>query len=103
MVKAGSMKNEHLLSTNLHHFDALVSFIFSSINIVSLLETKSFKDDSGFVKKLTIDIICENGEKWVKVIARNPKALSQILTGLFNLNCKIQIVVLFFLFHLYYV
>lgn len=75
------MKNEHLFSTNLHHFDALVSCISNSDDVVSVLETKSYKDNNGFPKKLCVDIVCQGGRKWIKVIARNPKALSQILTG----------------------
>lgn len=32
-------------------------------------------------RKLTVDIVCDNGLSWVKVIARNPKSLEQISMG----------------------
>ena len=32
-------------------------------------------------RKIVIDIICDGGLTWMKVIARNPKSLSQICMG----------------------
>lgn len=34
-----------------------------------------------FDRKLVVDIVCDKGLSWVKVIARNPKSLSQICMG----------------------
>ncbi len=36
------------------------------------------------MKKVSVDIVCEGGDCWVKVVARNPRALdlnSQVLEG----------------------
>lgn len=32
-------------------------------------------------RKLIVDIVCDKGLTWVKVVARNPKSLSQISMG----------------------
>lgn len=37
---------------------------------------------------LRIDVIAENGSQWIKVIARNPKALKDIALGCSNYGAK---------------
>lgn len=32
-------------------------------------------------RKITVDMVCDGGLTWIKVIARNPKSLSQICMG----------------------
>lgn len=32
-------------------------------------------------RKLVVDIVCDNGLTWLKVVARNPKSLSQVSMG----------------------
>jgi hypothetical protein len=32
-------------------------------------------------KRICVDIVAKKGQQWIKVIARNPKALSQLSTG----------------------
>lgn len=39
-------------------------------------------------KPLRIDVIAENGSEWIKVIARNPKALKDIALGCSNFGSK---------------
>lgn len=39
-------------------------------------------------KPLRIDVIAENGSEWIKVIARNPKALKDIALGCSNYGSK---------------
>ncbi|KAF7266907.1 hypothetical protein GWI33_019834 [Rhynchophorus ferrugineus] len=71
-----TLKKEHLQCSNLTHFSALVDTLKTvkgcqSVNKVFLLDDR----------KITVDIICDNGLTWIKVIARNPKSLSQIYMG----------------------
>ncbi|XP_023708856.1 UPF0415 protein C7orf25 homolog isoform X3 [Cryptotermes secundus] len=81
VVKSKEAKKEHLLCTNLHHFQALVSCITGSCSCVAVLETFVLKKADGILKRICVDIVAEKGQQWVKVIARNPKALSQLSTG----------------------
>ncbi|XP_066596080.1 UPF0415 protein C7orf25 homolog isoform X2 [Prorops nasuta] len=76
----GNVKKEHLQSTNLIHLDAIINYIlnyiFSYKQVTHLL--KSFKYQH---IRLAIDIVCNNGASWIKVIARNAKALTLISLG----------------------
>lgn len=40
------------------------------------------------VKALRVDVVAENGSQWIKVIARNPKALKDIALGCSNYGAK---------------
>lgn len=70
------MKKDHLQSTNLIHLSALVDRILSSKNPVSVI--KPFKYENS---RLEVDIVYNGGSTWVKVIARNARALTLISIG----------------------
>ncbi|XP_044756203.1 UPF0415 protein C7orf25 homolog [Coccinella septempunctata] len=72
-----SYKKEHLQCSNLSHFTAVLNVLDTTKDNVSVM--KVFK--SGAARNVTVDIVCENGLKWIKVVARNPKSLSQISMG----------------------
>jgi hypothetical protein len=74
-------KKEHLLCTNLHHFQALVSCFITSCDCVAVLQSFVLTKADGSSKRICVDIVAEKGQKWIKVIARNPKALSQLSAG----------------------
>ncbi|XP_030753022.1 UPF0415 protein C7orf25 homolog [Sitophilus oryzae] len=76
VTKNRTLKKEHLQCSNLTHFSSLIDTLKTvensqSVNKVFLLDDR----------KITVDIICDNGLTWMKVIARNPKSLSQIYMG----------------------
>ncbi|RZF39850.1 hypothetical protein LSTR_LSTR000498 [Laodelphax striatellus] len=81
VIASENMKNEHLLSSNIHHFSSLVACILHSTNVVAVLETLSYVNENDIRCKLCVDIVAEKGHRWIKVIARNPKALSQASVG----------------------
>ncbi|XP_069702933.1 UPF0415 protein C7orf25 homolog isoform X2 [Periplaneta americana] len=81
VTKSKAAKKEHLLCTNLHHFQALVSCLNSSHDAVAVLQSFVVTKRDGSSKRICVDIVTEKGQEWVKVIARNPKALSQLSTG----------------------
>ncbi|XP_058800260.1 LOW QUALITY PROTEIN: UPF0415 protein C7orf25 homolog [Phymastichus coffea] len=72
----GKVKKEHLQSTNLIHLNAIVNRLLSANDPVNVL--KPFKYQNS---RLEIDIVCDGGLSWVKVIARNAKALTLISRG----------------------
>ncbi|CAG9829136.1 unnamed protein product [Diabrotica balteata] len=74
--KNNSLKKEHLQCSNLTHFSALIDTLKTvercqSVNKVFVLDDR----------KITVDIISDGGLTWTKVIARNPKSVSQICMG----------------------
>lgn len=71
-----SLKKEHLQCSNLTHFSALVNVLKKVENVQSV--NKVFMLDD---RKVTVDILCDNGVTWMKVIARNPKSVSRICEG----------------------
>ncbi|XP_076680446.1 UPF0415 protein C7orf25 homolog [Andrena cerasifolii] len=72
----GNVKKEHLQSTNLIHLNAIVARLFGSSKPVNVL--KPFKYEES---RLEVDIVCNDGASWVKVIARNARALTLISMG----------------------
>lgn len=70
------MKKEHLQSTNLIHLNAMVARLSCSKDPVSVM--KPFKYQKS---RLEVDIVCNNGASWVKVVARNARALTLISLG----------------------
>ena len=90
VVTSKEAKKEHLLCTNLHHFEAVVSCLVSSCSSVSVLHCFTLNKTNGTSKRICVDIVAENGQCWIKVIARNPKALSQLSIGklLHNVSLK---------------
>lgn len=84
-LQLGRVKKEHLLCTNLHHFWALVNTLESCNGLTSVLQHFSFKSDDDATKltskRLCVDVVSEKGRQWMKVVARNPRALSQLCTG----------------------
>lgn len=72
----GNVKKEHLLSTNLIHLNAILERLICANDPINVL--KPFKHQNS---RLEVDIVCDGGSSWVKVIARNPKALTMISQG----------------------
>jgi len=70
------VKKEHLQSTNLIHLNAMVDRLSCAKDPISVM--KPFKYQNS---RLEVDIVCNNGASWVKVIARNAKALTMISLG----------------------
>ncbi|CAB3359262.1 Hypothetical predicted protein [Cloeon dipterum] len=66
-------KKEHLMCTNLHHFSALIKYMETNYE-------ESF-GSSNQPCKITVDVVTHKRNQWVKVIARNPRALTQLSAG----------------------
>ncbi|CAG9859003.1 unnamed protein product [Phyllotreta striolata] len=74
--KINSLKKEHLQCSNLTHFSALIN-VLKTVDRCQSLNKVFLLDD----RKITVDIISDGGLTWTKVIARNPKSVSQICMG----------------------
>lgn len=72
----GNVKKEHLQSTNLIHLNAIVARLFCANEPTNVM--KPFKYQKS---RLEVDIVCNGGSSWVKVIARNARALTLISMG----------------------
>ncbi|XP_059489612.1 UPF0415 protein C7orf25 [Neocloeon triangulifer] len=94
-VISKSPKKEHLMCTNLHHFTALVIYMESHYaDCVSTLQNFHYRNteedlENGEIAfgaspqpcKITVDVVTHKRQIWVKVIARNPRALTQLSAG----------------------
>jgi hypothetical protein len=58
-----------------------VSCLTASCSCIAVLQNFVLKKADGSSKRICIDIVAEKGQQWVKVIARNPKSLTQLSTG----------------------
>ncbi|XP_032687442.1 UPF0415 protein C7orf25 homolog [Odontomachus brunneus] len=71
-----TVKKEHLQSTNLIHLNAVITRLSCAKNPTSVMKPFKYQES-----RLEVDIVCNNGSSWVKVIARNAKALTLISLG----------------------
>lgn len=76
VLKSQLIKKEYLQCTNLTHFAALIEVLNESKDCISINRVFPFSE-----KRLNVDIVADNGLSWIKVVARNPKSLSQICKG----------------------
>ncbi|XP_011157330.2 UPF0415 protein C7orf25 homolog isoform X1 [Solenopsis invicta] len=72
----GNLNKKHLQSSNLTHLDAMVARLSCAKDPISVI--KPFKYQK---LRLEVDIVCNGGASWVKVIARNARALTLISLG----------------------
>lgn len=75
------MKKEHLICSNLHFYKAIIEEAVNQTECEAVLKTYSYKVGDSNKKRLTVDVVSCKGQRWVKVIARNPLALHQIFRG----------------------
>ena len=74
------LKKEHLQCSNLQNLSAIVQCLRSTKSPLHVLRPfPLFADNEE--KKVTVDVVGENGARWVKVVARNPKALDLNSSG----------------------
>ena len=62
-------QKEHIDCSNLSHLKAILSALKAAPNPTDVL--KSFGSD----KKITVDVVCDDGLLWIKVVAKNSQAL----------------------------
>lgn len=74
---SGVVKKEYIKSTNLIHLNAMVERLLSANEPIGVM--KPFKTSAS--SRLEVDVVCNNGAFWIKVIARNAKALTLISLG----------------------
>lgn len=63
-------------STNLIHLNAIVERLLSANEPINVLRPFKYQNS-----RLEVDIVCDGGSSWVKVVARNAKALTLISQG----------------------
>uniref|UniRef100_A0A182W3J7 DUF1308 domain-containing protein n=1 Tax=Anopheles minimus TaxID=112268 RepID=A0A182W3J7_9DIPT len=68
----------HILCSNLTHFGCLVDCLLVSADVKHVDYPLPVEDRAC---PLRVDIVCDGGATWIKVIARNPKSLSDAVYG----------------------
>lgn len=70
------LKKEHISCSNLVHLASIIAQIFLVENPISVMQPFNLWNSDGLVvKKVVVDIVCDKGQTWLKVVARNPRAL----------------------------
>jgi len=70
------LKKEHISCSNLAHLDSFISQIFLVQNPTAVMHPFNlWSKDGSVIKKVVVDIVCDKGQTWLKVVARNPRAL----------------------------
>jgi len=69
------LRKAHLECSNLIHLQSVVKQILRSENVVSVLQPFNLSEGGLHQKKVCVDVVCDDGNTWCKVIARNPRAL----------------------------
>jgi len=74
------LKKEHISCSNLIHLSCIVDQMFLVADVCSVLQPFNLKLENKS-KKVLVDIVCDKGHTWIKVVARNPLALNQNSQG----------------------
>ncbi|XP_055305654.1 UPF0415 protein C7orf25 homolog isoform X2 [Sitodiplosis mosellana] len=80
------LKINHIACSNLVHFSYLVKVLEETNDVVGV--DFPIKLRGSQKSTIRIDIVANNGKTWIKVIARNPKALNDIALGRSNYGAK---------------
>eukprot|EP00095_Tigriopus_kingsejongensis_P007623 snap_masked-scaffold995_size72343-processed-gene-0.7 protein:Tk07623 transcript:snap_masked-scaffold995_size72343-processed-gene-0.7-mRNA-1 annotation:"hypothetical protein L798_14662" len=76
----GGLKKEHLQCSNLQNLEAIVRVLREAHQPSAVLQPFNLSRD-GEVKKVSVDVVAAGGLVWIKVVARNPKALDLNSSG----------------------
>ena len=76
----GDLKKEHISCSNLLHLGSIIEQLCLVENPSSVLQPFNLNEGCK-VKKICVDIVCDRGQSWLKVVARNPIALDQNCQG----------------------
>jgi len=71
-----SLKKEHIACSNLAHQASVIEQIFGVAVPVAVMQPFTLTTRGGQDKKIVVDIVCDKGNTWIKVVARNAKALA---------------------------
>lgn len=74
------------MCSNLVHFSYLIKVLEETNNVEGVDFPIKFQGSQK--STIRIDIVADNGKTWIKVIARNPKALNDIALGRSNYGAK---------------
>ena len=73
----------HLKSSNLGHFAGCIHAAYNAPGVVQILSPFAM---DGRSENLVVDVVANQGQTWVKVIARKAQALHLIWAGMFKDN-----------------
>lgn len=85
IVRNQNVQVANILCSNLTHFKSLVAALQK---VEGLKHVDYPVPVSSSTKTLRIDIVCDNGASWVKVIARNPKSIRDTVEGKSSYGAK---------------
>jgi len=74
--KFSKLKKEHISCSNLSHQACIVNQLLLEESPQAVLQPFSIVTTQGEEKKLMVDIVSGRSSSWVKVVARNPRALA---------------------------
>lgn len=85
-IASKSLKVSNILCSNLVHFGYLIETIRRSKDVKGVdVPVKIGESKKSLFR---VDIVADDGYTWIKVIARNPKALNDIAFGRSNYGAK---------------
>lgn len=85
-MATNQLKINHILCSNLVHFAYLVHILSQTERVEGV--DYPIKMSGNHKSTTRIDIVADGGRTWIKVIARNPKALNDIAFGRSNYGTK---------------
>lgn len=78
VLATDALKVNHVTCSNLTHYSFLVKVLMSQKDVVHL--DCAFQNEER-ENPLRVDIVCNNGMKWIKAVARNTKSLIEAAQG----------------------
>jgi len=69
------LKKEHINCSNLAHLSSIIDQIFLVESPTAVIHPFNLVTGDKARKKVVVDVVADKGQSWIKVVARNPKAL----------------------------
>ena len=82
------MKEEHINSSNLLHLEAILHICEHAPSVVAVQQGFCYLPEGtgSLSQSVLVDVIAHEGGTWVRVFARNRKAIHQKLLGQWNIK-----------------
>ena len=86
------MKEEHVNSSNLLHLEAILHICEHAPSVAAVQQGFCYlpKGTGSLSQSVLVDVIAHEGGTWVRVFARNRKAIHQKLLGLWNTSVTVR-------------
>lgn len=81
MGNPNNVKPENINSSNIHYFHSIYQTILEENGVIGIYKSITYRNKKNELESLRVDVISDNGLRWIKVKARNEKGINSDLNS----------------------